>query len=353
MKQKVWMLLCIWLMAMPLAAQQTDVKQLEKAAKKGDAQAQLELGYELLFGKADGRNETQGFQWVQKAVENGHKVAVWLLGRCYERGIGTTTDEQKALDLYEKAAADSLSLAYKSLAYVYLYGNKTVPRDTHKGADYLQRAAEEGSEDAMRELAGCYLNGIGVQPDKEKAMLWLDYMKQVGDKKYAESIIKDVQQGDSLGRYVFEFRLLPRLWRDITDGFLSKYIVENTENLRTALALEPYMNYGFDYSKLSIERIALDDRRDIILLTMPEPKSIPDCKYIALVDYKGQRRYGYFTLEKSMNNLWFLCGVGRGLEHLNYGGFKKAVTKENFITSVKTHTPGEDVQAGISVNIKQ
>lgn len=344
------MLLCVLLMAMPAGAQQTDVKQLKKEAKAGDAQAQLQLGYELLFGKDADKDEKAGFQWVEKAAKGGKKVAEWLLGRCYEHGIGTAVDEQKAFECYEKAAADSVSLAYKSLANIYLYGNKVIAKDAHQAVTYLQKAAEAGSEDAMQSLAGCYLGGIGVPCDKGKAMVWLDYMKTTGDKERAKSVIEFVEQGDSLSRYAFEFRVLPRLWRDITGGFLPKYIMENAENLHTALALEPYTNYEFDYAKLTIERIALDARRDIILLTMPEPKNMPDCKYIALIAYKEARKFAYFTLEKSMDSLWFFCGVGRDLSHLNYGKFKDAVTKENFIASVKKHAPGEGVVAAVKHN---
>src|SRR5437763_874907 len=77
----------------------------------------------------------KSFYWFQRAAENGDKVAMNNLARCYENGVGTEKDVEKAFYWHQKAA-------------------------------------ENGDKVAMNNLARCYKNGVGTEKNLEKAFYW-------------------------------------------------------------------------------------------------------------------------------------------------------------------------------------
>lgn len=70
---------------------------LQKSAEATNVKAQVSLGLELLLGHECERNLTEGASWLRKAAENGSLHAMYVLGLCYQDGLGVDADEQKAL----------------------------------------------------------------------------------------------------------------------------------------------------------------------------------------------------------------------------------------------------------------
>jgi TPR repeat protein len=65
----------------------------------------------------------------------------------------------------------------KKIQAQYLYGNAIltgVAQDDSptEGPIWIEKAAESGCEEAMRQLASMYLNGWGVEKDQEKSEMW-------------------------------------------------------------------------------------------------------------------------------------------------------------------------------------
>ena len=87
---------------------------MEKAATKGDAEAQIMLGTYYVSDRGFD-DETKAFEWFMKAAEQGEAEAEYMVGGCYKHGIG-------------------------------------VPVDTNKGNEWLKKAAEHGSDRAKHEL---------------------------------------------------------------------------------------------------------------------------------------------------------------------------------------------------------
>ena len=45
-----------------------------------------------------------GIEWLKKAAENGHADSMYLLGHCYENGLGVLKNSNDAIFWYRKAS---------------------------------------------------------------------------------------------------------------------------------------------------------------------------------------------------------------------------------------------------------
>lgn len=83
------------------------------------------------------------------------------------------TDSTKAVEWYEKAAAQGDAGSQVSLASIYRDG-RGVPKNAEKAAEWYHKAAAQGWEDAQWVLGLIYLNGEGVPRDSVLAYAWLN-----------------------------------------------------------------------------------------------------------------------------------------------------------------------------------
>ncbi len=160
------------------AAQQTleeatdSIKNVLAQAKKGNAQAQNEVGGWYYRGRHVKQNYREALQWWTKAAKQGNVKAIGNMGMCYETGHGTTADSLKAARLYlrsikggnkalleqnvQRARKGNL-LSDMLVAECYLSGTG-VKKDVSKAIPFLKDAAQKNSVDAQRELALVLLN---------------------------------------------------------------------------------------------------------------------------------------------------------------------------------------------------
>ena len=89
----------------------------------------------------------------------------------YKMGIAyhDLSDEKKAFTCFKKAAKLNWHEAYAKIGDAYRYGNG-VERDDTMARRWYKKGADVGEITATLNLAGCYKNGIGGEPDYEKAM---------------------------------------------------------------------------------------------------------------------------------------------------------------------------------------
>ena len=137
---------------------------MEKAANKGDAQAQLMLGryYVSDFGYND---EQKAFEWFEKAAEQGDAEAEYTLGGGYIYEIYVKEDPIVANQWFEKAANKEHPKAMYELGVSYMEGRGTT-RNTKKGIQYLIVAAEKNSIEACEMLATLYKTASKIMMDK-------------------------------------------------------------------------------------------------------------------------------------------------------------------------------------------
>lgn len=141
-------------------------------AEKGDPAAMLSLGRLYEYGHGTTRNYTKALEWYGKAAQTGLPEGYYNVGVCYEVGIGTASDLKKAAENYTKAADLKLPLAMHKMAAYYFNGTG-VAKDEVKALQYLIKAGEAGLPQAANDLGLIYMQGLYGQPkDTGVALDW-------------------------------------------------------------------------------------------------------------------------------------------------------------------------------------
>jgi TPR repeat protein len=92
-------------------------KWLVKAAEKGVAKAQYDLGVMYLLGRGGlAKNQTEAIKWFQKAAEQGNASAQLMVGTHFENGLGGLPKSRAdAVRHYRESAAQGNADAEKAL----------------------------------------------------------------------------------------------------------------------------------------------------------------------------------------------------------------------------------------------
>ncbi|HEY1199965.1 MAG TPA: SEL1-like repeat protein, partial [Niastella sp.] len=129
-----------------LSAQDYDeaIRNYERAAAKGSANAMNDLGYiyEAIEGYVDSK---LSFKWYSRGVELGSPHAANGLANCYMDGLGTTADINKAIELYEQSAAGGVQYGHYNLGILY-YEARHVEQNYEKALTHFEAASNLGFE---------------------------------------------------------------------------------------------------------------------------------------------------------------------------------------------------------------
>lgn len=123
----------------------------KKAAERGDADAQYNLGQYYEIGVDVDEDEKTAFEWYRKAARQGLVEAQDALGRCYHNGIGVERNDEEAVKWWLKAAEQGNVEAQNSLAICYADG-KGVEQDDEEAVKWWQKAIEQGNKAARDNL---------------------------------------------------------------------------------------------------------------------------------------------------------------------------------------------------------
>jgi len=93
---------------------------LSKAAERDDVEAQFYLG-KLSATKGD---YASAIKWYEKSASHGYAPSIYKLGVMCDQGKGVSSDEERAIDLYEKAASAGHIYAKKAYAVKLLRGKR-------------------------------------------------------------------------------------------------------------------------------------------------------------------------------------------------------------------------------------
>jgi TPR repeat protein len=134
--------------------EQEDDKQalalFRKAAELGDRSAYLPLGSRLLNGAEALRDEKEGRDWIDKAIQDGQTLGHLALGD-FEENI--RKDLKAAVGAYTLGAETGQPECMLRLALVEFSG-RNGEADKDKAREWLEKAAEAGHPQAHYELAG-------------------------------------------------------------------------------------------------------------------------------------------------------------------------------------------------------
>lgn len=114
---------------------------ITQKAEQGYATAQLILAL-YYAGGFDGvdTDNNKCFMWAQKSAAQGNSSAQFILGKCYELGLGTTKDRQKAVEWMTKAASQQNVIAMDCLAGYYAKGGNSTTRLRQSGGFIYDRS---------------------------------------------------------------------------------------------------------------------------------------------------------------------------------------------------------------------
>jgi len=149
-----------------------------KNSESGIAEWQWVRG--MHYRGCDGINEkftpaevdyTKAMYWFREAAKQGHVLSQYILGRMYDVGEGTSTDDVKAVHWYSKAAEQGNLYAQNRLGEMY-EGGQGVSKNAKKAVHWFRKGAEGGLPMAQYNLADMYRFGFGVPQSYIHAYAW-------------------------------------------------------------------------------------------------------------------------------------------------------------------------------------
>ena len=80
------------------------LEELESLVAKGKDKYKTELAICLLQEHGVARDEERAVTYLEHRAYEGDSEAMWVLGLCYEYGMGTRKNRDEASELYERSA---------------------------------------------------------------------------------------------------------------------------------------------------------------------------------------------------------------------------------------------------------
>lgn len=90
------------------------LKLCKESGGIGNVESQYHVSV-LLMIKNDQAESQDSYKWCLMAAKNGHTYAQYRLGKMYENGVIVERDIEKAVQWYQKASENGLSLAKERL----------------------------------------------------------------------------------------------------------------------------------------------------------------------------------------------------------------------------------------------
>ena len=148
----------------------------------------ITLGRFYEQGVGIARNYTKALEWYEKAAKAGQAEGYYNAGVCYEIGMGATADTAKALQNYQQAADMGLALAMYKLSSIFISGTGAA-RDASRGITYLEKAMDAGFAAAANDLGAMYLSGLlGQKKDEKKALSLFMKAAELGSLEAVRSV---------------------------------------------------------------------------------------------------------------------------------------------------------------------
>ena len=175
-------------------------------AEKGCCDCMIQLAKHYESGAFINGSEEKAFELYNRAYETKKSdVAAAEIGRCYEEGIGTGKDIEKAINWYLKGKDHNAFSMWR------LYSIYSERGGDEKAIFWLRRSASNGSVSAMIELARLYENGIIIPKSDLKAMQWYHRAADEGNEyaksRFEELIRFDPTDSEDLSMYDRYFRM--------------------------------------------------------------------------------------------------------------------------------------------------
>ncbi|NIJ08775.1 hypothetical protein FHS31_002399 [Sphingomonas vulcanisoli] len=139
------------------------------AAKAGLSEAQAIYGQMLLDGDGVLKDEQAAVGWFWKAANQGHVMAINMIGRCYDLGWGVAVDKARAAEWYRAAADRGLDWAMYNLGTLLALGHG-VAEDRPAALALFRKAVDlTGNPKAINFIGSFHEDGWVVERDMAEA----------------------------------------------------------------------------------------------------------------------------------------------------------------------------------------
>lgn len=121
-----------------------------RASEQGHFGAMDDLAW-IYFKGTHGvkKNPHLAFEWGMKAAENGYANSQFLIGYCYDEGLGVRADQRRAIQWYKKAAEQGNTAAMRNIGILYYNGEGNVTKDNAVAEHWFKEAAKNGDDEAI------------------------------------------------------------------------------------------------------------------------------------------------------------------------------------------------------------
>jgi TPR repeat protein len=159
----------------PVEGKEEAVRLFRVAVEQGCLASKVYLGLCYLKGCGVAKSDEEGMRLIRFTANQMYCLGQYQLAVCYATGMGVTQDKSEAVKWYLLAATP------RSAAE----GNVTVaaPEMFAKIRDlgYYPSIVARARLEAQCKLGFCYLNGFGVEKNKEEAVKWYRLAAESGD----------------------------------------------------------------------------------------------------------------------------------------------------------------------------
>ena len=161
------------------------IPELRKLADKKNADALYKMGKLHLLGliksnrfNPDNKKALSNFR---EAAGLGHVRAAYLAGQMMRRGLGTSKDNVKSLELYKQSADAGFADAASHIWLLHTIEGEQLVTEKD-AARYLKQAAEMGLVDAQTLYGNALAEGkLGLKVDKQSALKWFQKAAKQGN----------------------------------------------------------------------------------------------------------------------------------------------------------------------------
>ena len=143
------------------------------------------LGDVYADGKGIGQDSVKALTFFDKSANRGSPYAMCEIGNAYLNAQGGyKKDDKEAFKWYKNAAELGYGPGLRNVAGLYIRG-KGVEKVPQKAIEYLKSAIEKGDVRAMVALGAIYVSGEGVLVNMEEGV---KYLQMAADKKNVDAI---------------------------------------------------------------------------------------------------------------------------------------------------------------------
>jgi len=144
-------------------------------------------------------DDQKACELFRRAAVRGYADSQYRLGYCYESGHGAEQDPSVANQWYEKAANQGHVDAQYKLGHSYRVG-RGVEIDLATALRWYKRAAENGDLDALHNVGWMYALGQGVEADAEQAFAWFLRAAMSGSPGSQYEVARRLRDGEGVAR---------------------------------------------------------------------------------------------------------------------------------------------------------